>query len=75
MCCRSKQEFSVEESQMAKIHLKTYSTFLVIREIQIKMTLRYYLIPVRMAKKAHTGDLTGKSKKKQSHPREVEDKK
>jgi hypothetical protein len=35
---------------MTKKHLKKYSTPLVIREMQIKMTLRFYLIPIRMAK-------------------------
>ena len=45
------REFTTEESQMAlKKHLKKCSKSLVIREMQIKMTLRFYLIPIRMAK-------------------------
>jgi hypothetical protein len=42
---------------MAKKHQKKGSTFLVIREMQIKTTLR--LTPVRMAKIKNSGDSRG----------------
>ena len=42
--------FTTEESRMAEKHLRKFSKSLVIREMQIKMTLRFYLIPIRMTK-------------------------
>jgi hypothetical protein len=50
------KEFSTEEYQMAQKHLKKCSASLVIREIQIKTTLRLHLTPVRMAKTKNSGD-------------------
>ena len=43
---------------MAEKHLKKCSKFLVIREMQIKTTLRFYLTPIRMAKIKTSGDNT-----------------
>jgi hypothetical protein len=50
------KEFSTEEYWMAKKHLKKCSTTLIIREMQMKTTLRFYLTPVRIAKIKHSGD-------------------
>ena len=55
---RVNKEFSSEEYQIAKKHLKKCSTSLVIREIEIKTTLRFHLTPVRMAKIKTSGDNT-----------------
>jgi hypothetical protein len=50
------KEFSPEEFQMAEKQLKICSASLVIREMQIKTTLRFHLTPVRMAKIKNSGD-------------------
>ena len=50
------REFSTEELQMVERHLRNFSTSLANREMQIKMTMRYHLIPVKITKIKNTDD-------------------